>query len=489
MLLNLALAILSGLALAAIHPRWSFAWLAPFAITPLVWALARESRAAGRFLLGYAAGVVFWASICYWIQFVMAVHGRLGEPAGWGVFLLFSLLKGLHLGAFGLAAGILARSWCAAPALALLWVAIERIPGFFYFTWLPLGNAALDMSVPMRLVPFTGVYGASFVFALLGATFALVLLRRPRREYAFVLALPAMYLLPELPAPERGDLSAVALQPNLPEGAEWTVSSVEAMQRRIERLTAEAAFDGGPPRGPILWPEVPAPIYYYDDPPLRERLAALARTTGRHLLIGTVAYNEHRSPLNSALMISPEGSASGRYDKMFLVPFGEYVPFPFGSLTRAITDEPGDFAPGRRIVVFDAGASRIGAFICYESAFPHLVRQFAAQGANVLANLTNDGYFARTAARDQHLALVRMRAAENRRWILRVANDGTTASIDPAGRIVARLPAFIERSGRLPYSLRGDLTFYSRYGDLFAWLCAAGSAILLVLSRFSGNPN
>ncbi len=129
-----------------------------------------------------------------------------------------------------------------------------------------------------------------------------------------------------------------------------------------------------------------------------------------------------------------------RYDKIKLVPFGEFVPDIFGWVNR-ITKEAGDFAPGERVVEFPVNGHRIGAFICYESAFPDLVRQFASDGAEVLVNLSNDGYFGHSAAREQHLELVRMRAAENRRWILRATNDGITATIDPAGRVAFRADA------------------------------------------------
>jgi apolipoprotein N-acyltransferase len=133
--------------------------------------------------------------------------------------------------------------------------------------------------------------------------------------------------------------------------------------------------------------------------------------------------------------------------------------------------------------VFDAGPQRVGAFICYESAFPGLVRRFAAAGATIFVNLSNDGYFGRTAAREQHLSLVRMRAAENARWILRSTNDGVTASIDPAGRVVQTFPPFTETAGRLGYTPHAHLTFYSKYGDVFAWTCLGIALVLLLATQ------
>ena len=179
-------------------------------------------------------------------------------------------------------------------------------------------------------------------------------------------------------------------------------------------------------------------------------------------------------------MLDPSGDVVDRYDKMFLVPFGEFVP-PLFSFVNRITQEAGDFTPGKRVVVFPFGGHHLGAFICYESAFPHLVRRFALGGADVLANLSNDGYFGHSAAREQHLKLVRMRAVENRRWIVRVTNDGITAVVDPTGRITARLPMYSEQVARVQYGYVHDLTFYTRHGDWFAWSCLViGFALALL---------
>jgi apolipoprotein N-acyltransferase len=483
-LLNYLLAVLSGILLFVVHPRFSVTLLAAIAVTPLLIALSREWRQKHRFLLGYTTGLVFWSGVNYWIQFVIAVHGGLGNMGGAGAFIVFLLLKAVHLGVFGLLAAVLLQSRFALIAIPALWVGVERFPTWFNYTWLTLGNAGVDMAVPMRLAPFAGVYGLSFVFATLGTAVALILLRRSRRELAWV-ALPlALLLLPELPAHQKPTSEAVSVQPNIAERDDWTTEQGWETQRRMEFLSLQQALVSSRPRiSLILWPEVPAPVYYFEDPPFRERLNTLARTTQAHIVIGTVAHNERGAPLNAALWVSPAGEPAGRYDKMFPVPFGEYIPFPFGGLVSKITNEIGDFEPGKRVVVFDAGPQRVGAFICYESAFPGLVRRFAAAGATVFVNLSNDGYFGRTAAREQHLSLVRMRAAENARWILRSTNDGMTASIDPAGRVVQTLAPFTETAGRLGYTPRSELTFYSRYGDLFAWACLGISVLFLIATQ------
>ena len=165
-------------------------------------------------------------------------------------------------------------------------------------------------------------------------------------------------------------------------------------------------------------------------------------------------------------MLDPSGKIVDRYDKINLVPFGEYIPPMFGWVNR-ITQEIGDFVPGTRIVVFPLDGHKLGAFICYESAFPDLVRQFDQGRREVLVNLSNDGYFGHSAAREQHLELVRMRAAENRRWILRATNDGITAAIDPAGRVSSNACRLSRRPPRLlPYDYETPQTPYMRRGRL-----------------------
>jgi apolipoprotein N-acyltransferase len=148
-----------------------------------------------------------------------------------------------------------------------------------------------------------------------------------------------------------------------------------------------------------------------------------------------------------------------------------------------ITHEAGDFVPGNRIVVFPEDDRRAGVFICYEAVFPHEVRQFVKQGADHLVNISNDGYFGHSAAREQHLEIARMRAAENRRWLIRSTNDGITVTIDPAGRITQRLPMYRDAVARMNYGYETDMTFYTEHGDWFAWSCWLGAAVALFCSQ------
>jgi apolipoprotein N-acyltransferase len=480
--LNWLLALASAVLLTLVFPRFGLVWLAPAALAPLLVAVAREARPLRRFLMGWAAGAVYWCGVCYWIEFVLAVHGGMGHAVAWAVFALFPLAKGLHMAVYALLAGFAMRRWWAAPGAAALWVAIEVTHGWLGFAWLTLGNAGIDMGVPMRLAPFTGVYGISFVFAMMAAGLALVALRRPRRELTWLTALLLLPLLPSLPHAAPGHETALLLQPNLSETEEWTTESLDRSQRQLASLTLRGALaEPGQPPSLLVWPEVPAP-FYLEDARFRGYAEGLARATRAHFLLGVVAHTATGAPLNSAALLSPAGAYLSRYDKVHLVPFGEFVPWPFG-FAQNISSEVGDFEAGRRVVVSPVGAHRIGAFICYESVFPNFVRQFAADGAELLVNISNDGWFGATAARWQHLTIVRMRAAENRRWLLRSTNNGITATIDPAGRLRGVLPSYAQATSYTGFDYIRERTVYTRFGDWFAFLCATLAATCLVAER------
>jgi apolipoprotein N-acyltransferase len=309
---------------------------------------------------------------------------------------------------------------------------------------------------------------------------ALLVMRRRRGELAWLLALTLLLLLPPAPAPDKGPERALLVQPNIDTEMNWTPASLVRMERDLSILSHS------PGSHLILWPEVPAP-FYPSDPAFREYVAGIARVERSYFLFGGVGYNPAQAPLNSAFLFDPSGTLTERYDKIKLVPFGEFVPDVFWWVNR-ITKEAGDFAPGSRIVEFPIDGHKFGAFICYESAFPDLVREFSRGGAEVLVNLSNDGYFDHTAAREQHLSLVRMRAAENRRWILRATNDGITATVDPAGRVVYRAPPYQELASEVTFRYLSAVTLYTHYGDWFAWFCLVAGLLAALYSIRAGSP-
>ena len=482
-MLNLLLALATAALLIVTFPGASIAWFAPVALTPLLVALAREPRWGRRFLFGWSAGVVYWFGVCYWIRTVLAEHAGVGGLVAWLLFLLFCVAKAIHLGAFALLAGPLMRRWWAVPAVAALWVAIEVTHGSLGFAWLALGNAGTDMALPMRLAPFTGVYGLSFLFMMTATAVALACLRRPRVQLLWLAPVLLLSLLPAMPPAERGQNTAVLLQANISETEQWTSDSIDLTKRELVALSLKAALaDPREPPGLIVWPEAPAPFYYFDDPIFRNYIDTLARTANAYVLTGIVARAPSGGPLNSAVLVAPTGAPVSRYDKVNLVPFGEFVPWPFGFANK-ISTEVGDYVAGKHVVVSPIAGQKLGTFICYESVFPNFVRKFAAGGAGLLVNISNDGWFGKSYARHQHLEMVRMRAAENRRWILRATNDGITATIDPAGRLRGTLPNYVQATSYTGFSYVAGQTLYTRYGDWFPLLCAIWAVMGLVAAR------
>jgi apolipoprotein N-acyltransferase len=463
LVLHTSLSLLSALLLLLLFPKFDLHWLAPVALTPLLIALARTPAGWLRFAMGWAAGIFYWFFLCTWIQFVLEVHGGMGRWGGWASFLLFAVLKGLHLAVFSWLAGILLRRAYSIPAVAALWIGLERTHATFGFTWLDLGNAGIGMSLPLRLAPFVGVYGLSFVFAMLSVALACVVLRRPRLHLAPLLILPLLWLFPAIPQGVHATQEALMVQPNVDPESNWTPALQEQTERDLVKLSAAAATPL------VIWPELPAPLYYYRDPDLHREAAEIAGGHG-YFLFETVAFTSGGRPLNSAVLLGPNGGEIGRYDKIGLVPFGEYVP-PLFSFVNRVTQEAGDFVPGDKIKILPAGKQKLGVFICYEAAFPDLVRQFAGAGANVLVNLSNDGYFGHSEARDQHLLIARMRAVENRRFLIRATNDGLSAVVDPAGKITQTIPPFRQLAALIRYGQIEEVTFYAKHGDWFAWGC------------------
>jgi apolipoprotein N-acyltransferase len=371
------------------------------------------------------------------------------------------------------------------------------------FPWELLGYSQTGNFPLTRISTFAGVYALSFEIALVNSVFAAAFLApKERRKWLLVAACAAALMLQAgkllAPAPVAIDHTALLVQPNIPiqEGPMWTK---EYFEQTLRDLTAISLHPNGQkPDGQnedrrydlIVWPESPSP-FYTNDPLFRDALSALAQQSGTWVVAGSIGlapamHNGGQSSqiFNSAALVDPQGAWVGRYDKVHLVPFGEYLPFPkLFAFAGGLTREVGEFQRGESRTPLEAGSERLGMFICYESIFPDEVRQGPLQGAQVLVNISNDGWYGDSGAWAQHLQQTQMRAIENDRWLLSATNTGKTASIDPYGRIVAATPRKIRSALEAPYSLNTGTTFYTRHGDCFAYLCAIISAGVL-LRRF-----
>ena len=536
------LALLSGFLLnlpfpiAGPLPRWraAFGWIA---LIPLMYALlAPNYTAHPRYLrrsalAAYLGGILWYMLNCYWIYQTMHLYANVPVAGAVGILILYSAVLGLYFGLFGLGIAFL-RHASGGTTLPLvlapfLWVAIDlagaRITSV---PWDQLGYSQVDNFLLTQLAPVTGVYGISFVLAAVNALFTAALLSpsihlRIRLGAGTVLAAALLQLgswMPPKPAVTQAN--AVLLQANLSVttnndwlGEEWDRNIARFLQQSKD--ASASWYEGVPnPSKPlqrsiftkmqptislIAWPESPSPFTEGDH---RFRLAMheLATSTGAAIVAGnpTSAWeidesgNRVARDYNSASFISPEGEFVGRYNKIHLVPFGEYVPYrDLFFFAHHLTKQISDFSRGKERSIFTANGHRYGVFICYESIFADEIREFARNGAQAFVNISDDGWYGDTSAPWQHLNMARMRAIENRRWILRDTNTGVTASIDPYGRVVQSAPRHVFTSLAAQYGFRDDVTFYTRHGDIFAWVCAViaiaaiGSAAFVSRSKRS----
>ena len=527
------LSLLSACLQVVIFPLPGLYLLCWFALAPLLVALFSARRpqtlqleAAGNrllpatpwqgFLLAYVSGILWYGGTCYWIFSTMHQYGGLNVVISAVLLLAFCLVMGLHHAVFGLLVGLAASSRGSVRRLALalapvFWVAVElartRIIGV---PWNLLGTVQVDNIPLARIATFTSVYGVSFEIVLVNAALAAAwLMPRGRRLKMFAACAVVAALLQAgrwVPQePEVADHRAVLVQTNVPvTEAPWTD---EFYQRTLKEFSGLSVVgESGIKPDLVVWPESPSP-FNTRDPYFREALTNLARQSqawvvagslgsedpmqsGMSMSQGSMPQSSVRSDAiyNSAALVSPSGDWVGRYDKIHLVPFGEYVPFRrFLPFMDVLAKEVGDFDHGSSRQPLQAGNARLGVFICYESVFPDEVRQFAANGAQIFVNISNDGWYGDSGAWAQHLLQARMRAMENHRWLLRDTNTGLTAAIDPDGRVVAQIPRKLRTRLEAPYALLGETTYYTRHGDWFAYLCAIIS-LGAVAACFFGLP-
>ncbi len=477
-------AAVSGLAQVAVFPRIDWAWLAPVCVIPLLIVLPGRPWKE-RLLLGWVSGAIFWGGTCYWIYPVMRDYASITPVVAAVLFILFFAIMALHMGAFAALAGPQLTGWRAFLAVPFLWVAIEGNYQYAGFTWMQIGNASLDFPVShlLRLAPWTGIYGSSLVFLLVNVAIATALIRRSPRPLVALVTLVALVALPPLPDDRPAAQKARLVQPNVHPDllrTDWPRTQGTAHLERMQAMSTSDPTDGPRP-SLVVWPEYPVAAYFYEDAAMRSFLERVARKSGAAFVFNTVTFEDgdRMRPRNSSITLDGAGAVKSLYSKMHLVPFGEFVPWPFHYFVEKVTMQAGRFRPGSEIVVADIGEGRIGTFICYESVFGRSIRRFVADGAELLVNISNDSWYGRSAAREQHLLIARMRAVENARWLLRATNDGVTSAISPSGRVVASLPSYVQDYVDVPFEYRDDRTGYVRFGEWFWWLSVVVSAAFL----------
>jgi apolipoprotein N-acyltransferase len=511
-----ALAVLSSVLLILSFPDfdlWPLAWVG---LVPLLLAVARKPQPRIAFVLGWMTGTLFFYGSCYWLAYSMIRYGRL--PAVVSYLLLVP--GALTLGLFpAISMAVLARALTRWGARALfvapvLWSALEwaRL-GVTGQLWNSIGYSQAYHPALIQAARWGGVYLIGFLILLLNSTIVYIVVERKRRSIIFA-AIPfflvfattalAFYQsherMPNNLADERAAL-VVAVQPNVPMEQVGSLEEAEALRDRhvnlseeaLQRVEAAAQSDShnGSLTGRnsrlarvVIWPESPMYFSYANDSAFREWLARFAAKNRTAVLFNSLEPAPLGGDYNSAVMVNEEGRLVAQYDKIRLLPFGEYVPLPrWIPGVSMIPTMVGDFTPGAQYALLPFGQARAGVFICFESAFPAIAREFANEGADVLVNISNDGYLGPTPVMRQHLANAVFRAVENNRPVLRVTNTGITAYINAHGEVSDETGGF-ETAVRTwtVTSAVSSTTFYTRRGDLFVGSCAAISILILGLT-------
>jgi len=499
--------------LAGPLPVWRtvFAW---FGLAPLLGAILSRACVDGprslrrAFLVAYLCGFLWYMGNCYWVRNTMQRYGDMPPMAPTLLLIGFSLVLGLYFGLFGLGVALVRRATgstrLALAAAPVLWTALELAAArITSVPWDQLGYSQVDNGLVNQLAPWTGVYGISFVLVAVNALLAggLLLERGAKQRWAaagVLLAMAGFAGVRWAPPKEVTTATAVLIQPNLDvasdnpwQGPEWDRHISDFIRLAGEQCKTYIAGipQTGAPKGEVVcppypthpdlvaWPESPAP-FVEQDARFQNSMVEIAHATHSPLVVGGIGVDYSDADrewryYNSAIVVGEDGARVGRYDKIHLVPFGEYVPFKnLLFFARKLTGRVSEFTRGDERKVFRLGGHRYGVFICYEAVFADEVRQFARLGAEVLVNISDDGWYGDTSAPWQHLNMARMRAIENRRWLLRDTNNGVTAAIDPYGRVRQSIPRHKVDALPAQFGFRDDVTFYTEHGDMFAWCCA-----------------
>ncbi|HEY3346522.1 MAG TPA: apolipoprotein N-acyltransferase, partial [Nitrospirota bacterium] len=500
--------VLSGILLAASFPPSDLSYAAWASLIPLLHAVQAE-KPLYSFWQGMACGMVFYLASVYWVINTMYSYGGLNIGVSILLLVALSAYLALYVGIFALFMNRASmRRIPFTISAPFVWVALELARNYMLsgFPWNLLGYSQHAVLKIIQVSDITGVYGVSFAVVLVNAAAADLLAMLPDKKIAWPRAagiasavviiigvsLYGGYRLNHPPV-SKGTIKAALIQGNIDQSQKWDPAFRDKVFGAYTRLTLEAARQKP---DIVIWPETATPFVFQDDE-MRPRLFETAKLSGAYLLTGSPSIEQKDDQgyleFNSAYLISPKGNPVGRYDKMHLVPFGEYVPaktlLPFVSkMVTAI----GDFGGGKEATVMEAGNFKFGTAICFEVIFPELVRKFADNGADFLTSVTNDAWFGRSSAPAQHFNMAVFRAVENRRALVRAANTGITGLILPTGEVGATTGIFKETMLTVDVPLVSEKTFYTRHGDLFAYFCAAVSLLIfgyLVIYRRRKNDS
>lgn len=495
---NIILAITSGVLLFLSFPKFGSGIFAWFSLVPLLYAL-RGKRLSEGFIIGLIAGLVYNIGVIYWVAFVVVRYGYLPFYLGVSVMLLLAICLSMYVSLFS--AGVIffrekgIREIISAP---LLWTCLEYGKSHL-FTGFPWENLAYSQYLNASLIQIadvTGIYGITFWVVIINCVlYDLIFVNTKKKRVLFEVVIGCVLVvlflfygtlrvdnLKETIKNVRSSKVAL-IQGNINQGVKWD-AKYQRKTLDIYRDLSLEALQTKPEL--IVWPETATPFFFQNGGDKQREVLGIAVKSNAYLLFGSPGFvkeGEKTNFLNSAYLTSPVGNVVGKYDKVHLVPYGEYVPlhclFPF--LEKLVVGV-GDFHSGKGHYPLLMDREKIGVLICFEGIFPEISREYRRRGVSLLVNITNDAWFGRTSAPYQHLSMTVFRAVENRIWIVRAANTGISAIIAPTGEITSKTGLFKRTALTGAIQFIDSETFYSKYGDLFAYFCFFLLFLLFLIS-------
>ena len=456
--------------------------------------------------MGFVTGTIHYISLMYWLSHTMKTYGDMPYYLCIPILILLSMYLGCYLAVFSSMANILTKYYNLKYILFILpvlWVSLEYIRSFLFtgFPWALLGHSQYNRLHLIQISDILGTYGVSFIIVLINVTFFFVYLYittgnwQDRRigkgliPFAVFISLVFVcstiyygkYRIGRVERSYTGSKSVAIVQGNIEQSEKWDPQFKAATTKKYIDLSASSKNDSPEL---IVWPETSAPFYFLHDKKLTQFIKEGVRETGTFFLIGSPSYKTKNKAIvyhNSAYLINPEGKTTGKYDKVHLVPFGEYVPLkkwvPF---IGKMVEHVGDFSSGEAGKTLSMNDTVLGVQICYEIIFPNLSRKMTANGTQLLINITNDAWYGKTSAPYQHFSMAVFRAVENKRSLVRSANTGISGFIDPVGNILGSTQLFVDAVMTKSVPIANEITLYTRYGDIFAKCCMLITAFTLI---------
>ena len=485
--------ILAGVLLTASFPPGKMGWLAWFALVPLLKSLENEAPSHA-FKYGFIMGFAHYLTLIYWIVVVLKQYGNLNFFISLAALIILSIYLSLYPAIFSYLICYIKRPRFFILMMASLWVGLEyiRAKALTGFPWCLLGYTQYRHLNLIQIAELVGVYGLSFLILISNALIYEIFFdrNRPLKRLLIweipIISLIAVFTLAyghhrlsdeKTKEKNKKTINIAIIQGNIDQSVKWNPVYQQKtidIYHRLSRTTYSFKPDM------IVWPETSVPFFFQNDTDFSHKVFEIPEESGAHLIFGSPAYRREDGVIkyyNRAYHLSPDRESSGYYDKVHLVPFGEYVPlqrfFPF--IHRLVT-AAGDFVSGEKIAPLKLPHLSAGILICFEVIFPELARTHAKKGAQILVNLTNDAWYGRTSAPYQHLCMAVFRSVENGKPMIRAANTGFSTFISSRGKIIAQGELFTEET--LKHEVKvGDSSqrFYTRYGDMFA-------IVLLIIS-------